>query len=131
MEYAIQLSTHTPLERNHVLRLERSGRVDPVAELASSSIFGCRAAGALFFTTMVEPSAANATREVHLAGSADGTQWEVLAREKRTLPIRHLQYGNAMLPDGENTTNYLAATTMAVKGADLVTTLWVVERLAR
>ena len=48
-EDAIYLSTDTPLERNHVLRLERSGRVDRVAELASSSIFGCRAAGALFF----------------------------------------------------------------------------------
>jgi len=43
------------------------------------------------------------------------------------LPMRYFQYGNAFLPDGENATNYLAATTIAVEPDDLVTTLWEVE----
>jgi len=124
-EDALYLATDTPFEHNHVLRLDRTGRVEPVAGLASSSIFGCRTASALFFSTMVEPSPANRTREVHLAGSADGTNWQVVARwQKDALPMRYFQYGNAMLPAGENTTNYLAATTIAVKQDDLVTTLW-------
>jgi hypothetical protein len=41
--------------------------------------------------------------------------------------MRYFQYGNALLPDGENSTNYLAATTIAVEREDLVTTLWEVE----
>jgi hypothetical protein len=68
------------------------------------------------------------SREVHLAGSTDGTKWQVLARWKKdSWPMRYFQYGNAFLPDGENTTNYLAATTIAVETDDLVTTLWEVE----
>jgi len=43
------------------------------------------------------------------------------------LPMRYFQYGNAILPDGYNSTNYLAATTIAVQDADLVTTVWEVE----
>ena len=41
--------------------------------------------------------------------------------------MRYFQYGNALLPDGENATNYLAATTIAVEHDDLVTTVWEVE----
>ena len=128
-EDALYLSTDTPSEQNYVLRLERSGRVETVAELTSSSIFGCRVADNLFFTTMVEPSPVNSTTEVQLAGSADGRNWQVLARwRKDALPMRYFQYGNAILPDGENDTNFLALTTIAVKGSDLVTSLWKVER---
>ena len=77
---------------------------------------------------MAEPSPVNSTHEVHLAGSADGTNWQTLARWKKdSLPMHYFQYGNAILPNGENTTNYLAATTIAVKDADLVTTLWEVS----
>jgi len=122
---ALYLSTDTPSEKNHVVRLDRMGRIETVAELASSSIFGCQTAGALFFSTMVEPSSFNSTREVHLASTADGNNWQVVARwQKDALPMHYFQYGNAILPDGENPTNYLAATTIAVKRDDLVTTLW-------
>jgi hypothetical protein len=52
----------------------------------------------------------------------------MLARWKKdNLPMRYFQYGNAILPDGENSTGYLAATTIAVETDDLVTTLWEVE----
>jgi hypothetical protein len=129
---ALYLSTDTPLEQNHVLRLDRAGYLEPVAELASSSIFGCQTGNALFFSTMVEPSPANPTREVHLAGSADGKNWQVLARwQKDGWPMRYFQYGNAILADGENTTSYLALTTIAVKQDDLVTTVYEVESKAK
>jgi hypothetical protein len=122
---AIYLSTDTPTEKNHVLRLDRAGRIDVVAELASSSIFGCRTANALFFSTMAEPSRMNTTHEVHLAGSADGNNWRVLVRwQKDAFPMRYFQYGNVILADGENPTNYLGATTVAVKRGDMVTTIW-------
>ena len=41
--------------------------------------------------------------------------------------MHYFQYGNAILPDGENATNYLAATTIATKQDDQVTTLWEVN----
>ncbi len=124
----LYLSTDTPSEKNHVYRLDRVGNVEQVGDLASSSIYGCRVDEAMFFSTMVEPSAVNASREVHLAASRDGTNWQVLARwTKDNLSMRYFQYGNAFLPDGENATRYLAATTIAVKSDDLVTKLWEVE----
>jgi len=128
----LYLSTDTPVEKNHVYRLDHqidgAGNVEQLGDLASSSIYGCRVGGAMFFSTMIEPSAVNTGREVHLAGSRDGTNWPVLARWKKdSLPMRYFQYGNVMLPDGENATRYLAATTIAVEPDDLVTTLWEVE----
>ena len=89
-----------------------------VAELVA------RLSEVLFFSTMVEPSAVNTSREVQIAGSGDGMHWQVLARWKKDkLPMRYFQYGNAFLPDGENSTRYLAATTIAVETDDLVTTI--------
>ncbi len=128
----LYLSTDTPFEKNHVYRLDQSGRVERVGDLASSSIFGCKVSckvgDAMFFSTMVEPSAMNTGNEVHLAGSRNGTNWQVLASWKKDKwPMRYFQYGNASLPDGENATSYLAATTIAVDTGDLVTTLWEVE----
>jgi hypothetical protein len=131
-QVGLYLSTDTPLERNHVYRLDRAGNVAQVGELASSSIFGCRVGcglgEAMFFSTMIEPSPVNTGCEVQIAGSRDGTNWQVLARWKKdSFPMRYFQYGNAFLPDGENSTRYLAATTIAVVRDDLVTTLWEVE----
>jgi hypothetical protein len=124
----LYLSTDTPFEQNHIQWLDRAGNVEQVGDLASSSIYGCRVGEAMFFSTMIEPSAVNIGREVHLAGSCDGTNWQVLARWKKDrLPMRYFQYGNAILPDGENPTHYLATTTIAVEPDDLVTTLWEVE----
>jgi hypothetical protein len=128
IENGLYLSTDTPFEKNHVYCLDRKGKIGQVGDLASSSIFGCRVSGAMFFSTMVESSAVNTGREVHLVGSRNGTNWQVLARWKKdNLPMRYFQYGNIFLPDGENATNYLAATTVAVDTDDLVTTLWEVD----
>ncbi len=122
---ALYLSTDTPFERNHIMRLDRAGNIKSMADLESSSIFGCQTASALFFSTMAEPSEVNTARNVDLVGSADGDHWEVLVRwQKDGWPMRYFQHGNILLPDGNNTTNYLAATTIAVTQDDLVTTLW-------
>jgi hypothetical protein len=129
---ALYLATDTPLEKNYIYSLSRRRdgvrNVDRVGELASSSIYGCRVGEAMFFSTMIEPSAVNTGRDVHLLGSGDGENWEVLTCwRKDKLSMRYFQYGNALLPDGENSTPYLATTTIAVEKDDLVTTLWEVE----
>jgi hypothetical protein len=128
MKDAVYFSTDTPSEKNHVYRLDRAGNLAQVGDLPSSSIYGCRVGAAMFFSTMIEPSAVNQSRKVHLAGSVNGKDWQTLARWKKdALSMRYFQYGNAFLPDGDNSTNYLAATTIAVETDDLVTTLWEVE----
>jgi hypothetical protein len=125
---ALYLSTDTPYERNHVYRLDRSGRLDRVGDLNSSSMYGCRVGETLLFSTMVEPSAVNTSREVHIAGARSGSDWQTLLRWKKdNFSMRYFQYGNAFLPDGENITQLLAATTIAVERDDLTTTLWEVE----
>jgi hypothetical protein len=124
----LYFSTDTPLEENHVFRLNHAGNVEQVGDLASSSIYGCRVGAAMFFSTMIEPSIVNTSCEVQISGSLDGKNWRALANWKKdNLPMRYFQYGNAFLPDGENSTRYLAATTIAVESDDLVTTLWEVE----
>jgi hypothetical protein len=122
---AIYFSSDTPLETNHVYRLDRRGNLSEAVTLSSSSIYGCRVGNAVFFSTMVEPSAINSDHNVRLYGSPDGIRWQpVLQREKDRWPMRLFQYGNAFLPDGENSTDLLALTTIAVQHGDLETGVW-------
>jgi hypothetical protein len=122
---AVYFSSDTPLETNHVYRLDRCGNLHSAVAISSSSIYGCRVGGAVFFSTMVEPSVINRDRNVRLFGSPDGLHWQdVWQWKKDRWPMDLFQYGNAFLPDGKNTTNLLAVTTIAVKRADLQTCIW-------
>ena len=125
---AVYFSTDSPLEQNHVYRLDRrSGGICAVAELSGSSIYGCLAGDSVFFSTMVEPSAINSSRVVELYGSRDGVDWQAFQRWKKDRwPMGAFQYGNAFLPDGKNTTGLLAATTIAVERSDMETSIWAV-----
>lgn len=125
---ALYFASDTPFERNHVYRLDRRGNLSQVADLSSSSIYGCRVGDAIFFSTMVEPSAINTECTVGVYGSAEGAAWDrVLHWPKDRWPMRFFQYGNAFLPDGRNTSGLLAVSTVAVKGSDLQTGLWRLE----
>src|SRR5438128_7819899 len=122
---ALYFSSDTPFETNHIYRYSRRGILSQVAELNGSSIYGCRVGEAIFFSTMVEPSAVNRDRYVRMYGSVDQATWNHLLKWKKDVwPIGLFQYGNAFLPDGRNSTNLLAITTVAVKKDDLQTTLW-------
>jgi hypothetical protein len=122
---AIYFSSDTPSETNHVYRLNRRGNLTQVASLNSSSICGCRVGEAVFFSTMVEPSKVNLERNVRLYGGRGEDNWVRLQQwAKDSWPMGLFQYGNAFLPDGNNATNLLAITTVAVEQADCQTTLW-------
>jgi hypothetical protein len=122
---AIYFSSDTPFETNYVYRLDRRGDLFKVATLSSSSIYGCQVGNAVFFSTMVEPSVINSCRDVFLYGSPDGTRWQRLQQwAKDRWPMALFQYGNALLPDGNNTTGLLALTTVAVGRGDLETSIW-------
>jgi hypothetical protein len=127
-EHGLYFSSDTPVESNAIYHLDRNGRLSQLAPLSSSSIYGCRVGGSIFFSTMVEPSAANPDCFVRIFGGRDGADWRpLLAWEKDRWPLRFFQYGNAFLPDGENSTPYLAVTTIAVESEDMITSLYAVE----
>lgn len=120
---SLYFSSDTPLERNHIYRLARTHKLSIVASLPGSSIYGCRVGETLFFSTMVEPSDVNHEYNVCLYGG-DASAWIMLRSWKKDrLPMRFFQYGNAILPDGNNTTEFLALTTIAVEDEDLQTTI--------
>ena len=120
----LYFSSDTPLEKNHVYHLDRSGRLSVLSDLASSSIYGCRVASSVIFTTMAEPSTVNQTQSVQLYGEIAGHWHSVAQWKKDRWPMRFFQYGNAFLPDGNNTTPYLAVSTIAVERDDLATSIF-------
>jgi hypothetical protein len=124
-EDGLYFSSDTPLEKNFVYRLDRDGTLCKLAELSSSSIYGCRVGSAIFFSTMVEPSQVNLDQFASVYGSLDQIRWQRnLGRKKDRWPMRLFQYENAILPDGENTTEFLAATMIAVHPGDIETSIW-------
>ena len=125
----LYFASDTPLEANHVYRLDRRGNVSVTADLESSSIEGCRVGDSIFFSTMVEPSEVNSGKRVRLYGSVRGETWRCLLEwQKDRWPMQFFQYGNAFVPTGENQTDYLAVSTVAVEDEDLVTSIYKVER---
>jgi hypothetical protein len=130
MKDGLYFSTDTPLEQNFIYRLDRKGNLTQLATISSSSIYGCRVGQRLFFSTMIEPSKVNRDRHVRIyAGDArTPTTWEsLLAWKKDIWPMGLFQYGNAFLPDGENTAQCLALTTVAVQQDEMVTSLYQLE----
>lgn len=118
-------ASDTPLEQNYIYLLDRKGHVSKLSAIPSSSIYGCQNHNGLFFSTMVEPSDVNQTKDVHLVGSADGESWDTVAAwRKDRWPMKVFQYGNAFLPDGDNHTDLLAVSTIAVQNANCQTSIW-------
>jgi hypothetical protein len=127
-EGGLYFASDTPLEHNYIYHLSRRGRIVKLGEMPSSSIYACRNRGGMFFSTMVEPSEVNPTRSVGLFGSRDGAEWRPSAKWKKDRwSMKLFQYGNALLPDGMNTTDLLAVSTIAVEEADLQTLVWKVQ----
>jgi len=121
----LYFSSDTPLEQNHIYHLDRRGNLTRLSALISSSICACCVGEDLFFSTMVEPSPANPHREVGIYGRAGTASFgALLSWQKDAWPMRLFQYGNAVFPDGDNSSGVLALTTIAVKHSDCETSLW-------
>jgi hypothetical protein len=121
----LYFASDTPLEANFIYHMNRQGGLRELAAVTSSSIYGCRVRDSIFFSTMVEPSDVNADDHVRIYGSRDGKNWrDLLAWRKDHWPMSFFQYGNALFPDGENKTDYLALTTVAVQHDDQSTLLY-------
>jgi hypothetical protein len=124
-EDGLYFASDTPLEQNYIYKLDRQGNLIRLSEIHASVLCGCAVGDAVFFATMVEPSAVNLDRTVAIYGSADGDAWARLQSWKKDgWSDRFFQYGNAFVASGGNTTDVLAVTSVAVEGCDLETSLW-------
>ncbi len=128
-EDGLYFSSDTPLESNFIYRLDRQDSLLQLAPITSSSIYGCRVGRCVFFSTMVEPSEVNRDRHVRVyageTGSLAASNWNpLLAWKKDRWPMALFQYGNALMPDGNNTSPFLALTTIAVESDDQVTSIY-------
>lgn len=126
-EEGLYFASDTPLEQNFIYRLDRNNKLTRLAAIVSSSIYGCRVRNQLCFSTMVEPSEMNRDQivRVYRGSTGDPGRWEsVLSWRKDRWPMKYFQYGNAFLPDGNNTTQTLAVTTVAVEADDMVMSLY-------
>ncbi|SRR5579871_69973 len=126
-KHGIYFSSDTPLESNYIYHLDREGELSQLAGISSSSIYGCRVGDHVFFSTMVEPSEVNRDQRVRIYGAEVGSNepWNpVLDWQKDMWPMGLFQYGNSFLPDGTNTTRYLALSTIAVKRDDQIMLLY-------
>ena len=121
----LYFSSDTPLEQNYIYRLDRMGALRQLAPISSSSIYGCRVADRIFFSTMVEPSEVNLDPSVRIYSAEQGHAWHPLLEwRKDRWPMGLFQYGNAFLPDGKNSTPFLAVSTVSVVGDDMATSLY-------
>jgi hypothetical protein len=128
MEDGLYFSSDTPLESNYIYRLDRRGGLSRLAQISSSSIYGCSVGDHVFFSTMVEPSEVNLDQHVRIFGGSGSENWQsLLAWTKDRWSMRFFQYGNAFLADGNNTTPYLAVSTIAVEQDDMATSLYSVR----
>ena len=124
----LYFASDTPLEQNYIYKLDRQRNLVRLAEIHASVLCGCAVGDAVFFTTMIEPSAVNPDRTVAVYGSADGAAWAKLQSWKKDgWPDSLFQYGNAFVASGNNTTNLLPITTVAVKSTDLEASVWSVN----
>jgi len=128
-EQALYFATDTPSETNHIYRLRRGGTPEPLAVIAGSGMRGCRVGRALFFSSGVEPSAVNQHPFTCLYGSSDGRYWTKLRQWRADFWAGRLfQYSRFLLPRGENATDILAGTSVAVKPHDGTMVAWRVSQ---
>jgi hypothetical protein len=122
---AVYFATDTPFETNHIYRLGRDGTLESMAGIAGSGMRGCQVGGALFFSSAVEPSEVNRHPFACLYGSGDGRSWGKLQQWRADRWTGRLfQYSRFLLPRGENGTDILAGTSVAVKSQDGTMFAW-------
>ena len=131
-EDGLYFSSDTPLETNYIYRLDRRQALSAVAPISSSSIYGCRVGGRVFFSTMVEPSDVNRDRHVRVyGGTGEMLKTKIGAPcwhgKKTAGPWACSSMAMRSCPMAINTTPFLALTTVAVESDDMVTSLYSVN----
>lgn len=116
----VYFGSDTPDETNHLYRLDRiTGEVRRLMSVEGSVFHASRAGEWLLFSTAVEPSRSNRSKDAVLYGSRDGETWlEIARRPKDAWALRYFQYGQLLLPSGNNLTGRYWYSAFAVNGDD-------------
>lgn len=117
---ALVYGTDTELERNAVVRLDKSsGALERLQEVEGSCLYACRFGGLYALTTSVEPSAVNHSPFASLWLSHDGERWwEALRARKDRWSAKYFQFGSLVLPSGASDREVLCWSGQAVAGWD-------------
>lgn len=105
----VYFGSDTPLEQNHLYRIDRcSGQIEKLQAVGSSVFYGCRAGSWLFFSTAAEPSKVNTAKRVEVWCTPDGERWSLLRTfTKDCWPHRLFQYGQVLFPLGPGDDRYV------------------------
>lgn len=114
----VYFGSDTPDEANHLYRLDRiTGEVHRLRRVEGSVFHAARAGDWMLFSTAVEPSSRNRSKDAVLYGSRDGETWHEMARHsKDAWALRYFQYGQLLLPSGDNLTGRYWYSAFAVNG---------------
>lgn len=101
-EDAIYFGSDAPDERNFLYKMDKGTlRVEKLVGVGSSVFHGYRLENWLFFSTAVEPSKINNTKNAELWASPNGADWKCILTLKKDLwPMRYFQYGQIFFPAG-------------------------------
>ena len=121
----IILPMDSPKEQNYIQFLDNSGKMYKLCPIPGTSFSVCRALGAYFISTVVEPSKVNKHPYATIWVSKNGFEWQCIFRVKKdSWPAKFFQYGNMLFPKGGDGTGPLLATAFALKGYHDVTLVW-------
>ena len=125
------IATDTPYEQNYIQFLSYDGELTIRCPIAGSSLGGCQVGAWSFFATAAEPSPVNHDPSVAIYGSRNGVEWSVVHRWRADhwswptgIQAGLFQMSRALFPAGDNRTNMLFATTIAVRQSDGVLHRW-------
>jgi len=114
----IYFGSDAPDELNHIYRMDREGsNVEQLCSVGSSVFYGWKVGNHLVFSTAVEPSVINTSKEAEVWHSIDGANWKrLLSFPKDRLSMKYFQYGQVLFPQvSEYDGNTLYCTPFAVR----------------
>jgi hypothetical protein len=101
-ENFIYFGSDTPLEKNHIYRLDRTNRALLHLQKVGGSVFhSCKVGNWFFFSTAVEPSTVYTSPYAEVWASPDGECWKCILKFKKDfLSKKYFQYGQVFFPAG-------------------------------
>lgn len=98
----IYFGSDAPHEVNHIYKLNKSTKeVTKLAQVGSSIFHGIKVQNWMFFSTAIEPSIVNKSKQVEIWASPNGNDWKCILKFKKDIfSMRYFQYGQAFFPNG-------------------------------
>lgn len=96
----VYFGSDAPNELNHIYRMKKNGStVEKLASVGGSVFYGFKTSRYLFFSTAVEPSDVNSSRNSQVWFSKTGGTWKIACSFKKdSLSMKYFQYGQVFFP---------------------------------